>query len=435
MPNLAEIVQEVHDALDFNPGLDAYKDAIVRRVNRKYLEISDAAPWLFLQVKADMTVYATVTGSATSTVAVLSAEPREVDGVGTAFGSHYDGQTFVGPDGADYIIAYAALPAVMVLTTDYSTLPLTANASWSVRFDRYSLPADCNEVLGITSRDDDRGRLVFIDRRTEEKLFLDKDNTGDPWVGVQDDYLNLRAPVGAPVLGAQNRGTYAANDLLASTEYEYRYTWFTQGLEGPPSPVASVTTNASSGGSVDVYVDDTRYRLPSNSIVGDSGIRSYLYRRDVTNSGRWIRVADIAPGASPYSDEHLLPPSYDDRIAVPVFEEQGPREYIRMWTTAGSDLTVELRYLRRPKKLAADSQAPEWPVQYHHILIFHAIADTLRQHGATEEAKVWDARGERLLQRMRGRYLSKTDNLVRRGSFDRTFRSGRYSNLGTPSRS
>ena len=67
MSSLSDIVQRVHDQLDFNPGLQQYKDSVVRRINDHYLQISDNDHWLFMQTSTDLNLKAKVEGSATVT--------------------------------------------------------------------------------------------------------------------------------------------------------------------------------------------------------------------------------------------------------------------------------------------------------------------------------------------------------------------------------
>ena len=76
MPSLTELVQRVHDQLDFDPDLQQYKDSVVRRINHHYLEVCDNDHWLFLQKKTDVSLKKKVEGSATKTITIDSATPR-----------------------------------------------------------------------------------------------------------------------------------------------------------------------------------------------------------------------------------------------------------------------------------------------------------------------------------------------------------------------
>ena len=80
MPSLKELIQRVHDQLDFDPDLQQYKDSIVRRINHHYLEICDNDHWLFLQKTADISLKKTVEGSSSATIGITASEPSLVLG-------------------------------------------------------------------------------------------------------------------------------------------------------------------------------------------------------------------------------------------------------------------------------------------------------------------------------------------------------------------
>jgi len=80
--------------------------------------------------------------------------------------------------------------------------------------------------------------------------------------------------------------------------------------------------------------------------------------------------------------------------------------------------------LSRPKRLVADSDAPEWPVQYHHLLVYMALADICLQHGMNTQAQLYDRKSTELLDRMKQKYLSRTNRKYIRRGFDRVLFAG-----------
>tara|TARA_Y100000004_G_scaffold78964_1_gene88828 strand:+ start:894 stop:2951 length:2058 start_codon:yes stop_codon:yes gene_type:complete len=126
-----------------------------------------------------------------------------------------------------------------------------------------------------------------------------------------------------------------------------------------------------------------------------------------------------------------------DRIGDPerveTLDETGPRQYLRFWKTPDSDYKVEVRYHRRPRRLQADQDTPEWPPQYHHYLVYAALKDICMQHGMTNHSTMYERRAEEILQRMKNKYLSRTDRIHIRRGFDRSMREREV--FGVPSKS
>ena len=420
MSSLSELVQRVHDQLDFNPGLQQYKDSVVRRINTHYLSISDNDHWLFMQTSTDLNLKAKVEGSSSATVTIAAATPRLVTGSGTAFDSDMVGHLFVGADGVEYTIGHVESATEMYLTDDAPAH--TGVSNWSLKFDRYPLPIDCVEALGFIDRADDRGRLRFIDRRREELEFLDIDDSGEPFVVIEDDHLSSRPPFEAPLLVAV---TGPGGALKRNNEYEYCYTLLFEGRESPPSPVASITTTTTTARIRISGLEDTQYE--ASGVKQDSKKKKVLYRRDKTNNGRWYKIKDIESAVIVVTDGGTFPSYASDFDHLSYHQHAGPRQYVRFWYTSDQDRAIKVRYQIRPRRLQADSDAPMWPVQYHSLLVYATLEDVCMQHGATGQAQLWSRRKQDALKRMRNRYLSRTDRKFVRRGFDNRRASFRFS--------
>ena len=109
---------------------------------------------------------------------------------------------------------------------------------------------------------------------------------------------------------------------------------------------------------------------------------------------------------------------------VKVLDESGPRQTIKVYRPPSQDMDVEIRYLSRPKRLVADADTPEWPVRYHHLLVYMALADICLQHGMATQAQLYGRKSVELLDRMKQKYLSRTNRKYIRRGFDRTLFSG-----------
>ena len=420
--NLKELREEINSALDYNPALSAYKSQVDRVVNRHYMQCSGQYQWLFMQKKDEINVKATVSGSTNSTVTIAAANLRQVTNVGSASGvfiSEMEGQTFVAPDGTEATIV--RVQSTTVLFLDREVTAATTNTSWSIRFDRYALPRDCVEVLGVMSRDDDRGRLMFINMRKEEEHFLDKDITGDPIVVIEDESNEIQRPPEQTIkLTVKNSGS---NALEANVTYQYCYTIVSEGIESAPSLASEATTTTADKAIQLQNIEDLQWSSDGTTFL-ESGKRKYIYRRDKTNGTRWIRIAILDAATVDYLDSTILPSATSgtstyDYDSVEGLFDAGPRQFVRMWWTASSDLTLEIRYAQRPQRLSADYDVPIWPVQYHHFLVYKSLEDICMQHGMTTQSQLYGRRAEELLRRMKQKYLSRANRMLRRRGFDR----------------
>lgn len=435
MARLGDLVQRCYDQLDHNPTLRAYRDRVVHALVGHYQRVSAGDPWRFLQTETTLQTYATVSGSASATISIGigASNRRNVTGVGTAFGEHYEGHLFRGPDGNDYTIGNVENATSLYLSDPYdTTVAVTNSASWSIRFDRYATPADCEEVLGLTDRANDRGRLVYWDRRKEELDYLDRDTTGDPLIVIEDDWRRLRPPDSAPVVAGSTGG--GTSNLVGGNVYDYCYTFIYEGMESPPSPVATVTLGGANDQVSVSALEDTRWQDTVSFQNLTTRKRKALYRRDVTNNGRWLRVALLADSATTFTDNHLLPDIAEDFDHAIELEDQNPRGSIRLWYTPDTDSSLELRYLRRPRQLYSNADEPEWPPAYHEILVYLTMFDLFSQVGEIGQAQLWERRAEGRLKDMRSRYLVAPDRHHVRRPWTRTIMRSRFYNYGTPTR-
>ena len=420
--NLKELREEINSALDYNPSLAAYKSQVERVVNRHYLQCSSQYQWLFMQEKRDFNIKATVSGSATSQVTIASGNLRLVTlSAGTGvFVPEMEGQTFVAPDGTEVSIVRVASTTTLYLASAVTSAAGSAN--WSVRFDRYALPKDCVEVLGVMSRTDDRGRLMFVNMRKEEEQFLDIDQTGDPIVMIEEESNEFQRPPDQTIKLPVRSGP--TNSLKRNTTYQYCYTIVSEGIESAPSLVSEATTSGTDRSIRLEEIEDLRWSSDGVTF-NDSGKRKYVYRRDKTNGTRWILIAVLDAATTLYDDETILPNAatsgtntYDFDQVTNLFDA-GPRQFVRLWWTAQSDLELEIRYAQRPRRLSADYDVPAWPVQYHHYLVYKPLEDICLQHGMTTQGQLYGRRAEELLKRMKQKYLSRSNRMFRRRGFDK----------------
>jgi len=422
--NLNEIRQRIFDQMDFNPNLQQYRDSVVRRVNDHYLQICDSAHWLFLQKESTLQLRKEITGTATTRIKVAAGNLREVmDFEGNiGFTSEMEGQTLIDTStNVEYKILRVKTSSSMYIDGNY---PEGVVSTYKIRFDRQTLPADCIEVLGYVDRNSDRGRLFQIERKREEYAYLDKDNTGDPIAIVDDEAFEGLVPISNPTLAI----TATSGTLATNTIYEYKYTLYSEGREGPCSEPVSI--NSSIRTSINVTgIDNTGWYASTAASRTDSGIAKYLYRRDVTNDGPWLLIKILESTGVQYEDTKLFPDVIGYRKLVNFqyksitdyipFDESGARQHVRFWYTPSQDKEIHIRYHRRPKLLINDNDAPVFPKQYHIILVYATLEDMFLQMQATDQARIFRARKLEMLNQMRKRYLSRDETRKRFERFDR----------------
>ena len=71
--------------------------------------------------------------------------------------------------------------------------------------------------------------------------------------------------------------------------------------------------------------------------------------------------------------------------------------------------------MRRPNRLTGIEQAPEWPPQYHMILVWKAAAELLITSGQPQIARIYEDRADKMIDQMKKRYLNRTDRVTRFG--------------------
>ena len=458
--NVSEIRQRIFDQMDYNPDLQQYRDSVVRRINDQYERLCDMAHWLFLQKESTIQLRKAITGSSTVYLRVDALNTRRVVAITSntvysslsatgnigsnpstystlTFTGEMEGQTLIDEDSNEYTIVRVRDSNEMFIepkTTSnapalgWAKSTATDITSFTIRFDRVALPDDCIEVLGVVDRDDDRGRLPNIDRKRTEIAYLDRDTTGEPLISIDDESFIDQSPISAPTAV---EGTTATSTLVGGNTYEYMYTIQRDGRESPTSKVVQITLSSSGTEVVLSNLDDTRWF--DNANFYDSGILKLIYRRDVTNEGRWILVATRKSEETTYTDTLLMPTNaagvsfefeqntaykYSNHRDFIKYQDSGLRQYLRFWYTTEEDRVLHIRYHRRPRRLVSDTDAPEIPRQYHMILVYLTLEDVFLQLQEQNQATIFRMRGDDMIRQLRKRYLSRDDTRKRFSRWD-----------------
>ena len=427
---LKDLIAEVNGLIDHNPNINTHTNSIVRIINRHYEEIASESPWRFLNKRTKQTLYADITGSVDVTV---TSGSHIVTSSAYTFGTHMEGMTFKGPDDVEHRITNVdtgASPNALILMSPYEGTTATSS-SWSILFDVVRFPKDMVDFLGITVRDEFTSgakdtRLTYIDPRREEQFILDRTTSGDPIIVLEDqsDMLSLQE------LQLTANITSSVGTLETATNYEYCMTLESEGMESPPSAVVSVTTT-SGGQGVDLMWEN-----PPGTF--DIRSRKIIYRRNATKNTGFFKIGEVAPNsgtltfAVPSSDQTFRDTGLAAQNDAPLFE-QLPREWLSVYRRPDSDLTCEIRYHVRPHRLIGDTDVPQFPPQYHMILVYKTVAELYRQYGQAQVCELYERMAtERILQ-MKKKYLDRADRIYRRQPFNDMSRGFGYL-YGAPSK-
>ena len=274
---------------------------------------------------------------------------------------------------------------------------------------RIMIPGDCIEVLGVMSRDDDRGPLEMTDLATEHALMLNEDEYGDPVGYMVDPPQQIdRSPYAAPVV-TEVAGTSA---FTVGQVYRYFYAYWTGGRYSGRSAIASVTctvaTNAHSIGGLEAWAGTAR------------GTERHLFRAEgLDGPFRYVtyyRYTDVFP--------KTLTSSYvpdEDRPWV----DPSPYQYLRLWPNPARDevdctgavgvvnysptfTEYELRYRYRPPRLQHDLDVPHLPIEFHDVLVFRTVERMAMQRDDKVMAAYAERAGREKLSLMKRRYLTTT---------------------------
>jgi len=481
--NLKEIREEINAALDYNPDLQQYKDMTSRIVNRHYQQVSSQYHWLFMQKRFELTLRADIDGSSTDTMTFSNSRKGDLPtGAGTSavklLPVDVEGAFFV-VNNREYEITRRPDERSIVINESLNG----TFTDWKIKFKRYALPRECVEVLGLVDRGitmtetlsytdaafpndpytstqtttaPDRGRFTFLDARKEEFLYLDRDDTGDPFVSIEEMHADVFPPDLAIVLDPMDSSGSSSNLALGDT-YQYCYTYLYAGRESAPSPVSEITLSTTGHLHIALngFINTSAKRVSGSD--KDTGRLKKIYRRlDSLGSSRlgrsrtlglgvWRHIATISESVTSYTDEGeelttntvlgTTSPVDIDGVLYDLnqLNEIGPRQYIRLWYTPASDYKIEGRYLMRPFRLVNEADTPNWPVQYHHLLVFLALRDICMQHGMLSHSQIYEGRASIILNQMKAKYLSRSDRMYVRRGFDRAFTD--KERWGVPSKS
>lgn len=394
--NLLQIREHIQNELQRAPETQDWKNDVANVVNAKYLARMTAKRWPFRVVEASLRLRADETG-VTFKVASSTGYPlelRTVAGVhavryhdldallfrsgdeddsyrrfgriagGRAWTAYwrqvmrnYDGHNIEGWPDPDLsttknVQAYLEAPPA----TGYLDVTYTDGV---LRHDRYQLPFDCAEIIGIVSREDSRGEIPLVNRTRERQLMLnDRDPAGSPEAYLLDDPVDAGPAPRKTMVAAVTNGGFG----LAAGTYRYFYVFGGKGAMTGPSPIVEATTTGGAS------------KIDFTILEGEPENRywrtKFVFRED-NGDGVFRYLTSVQPGDTTFTDNgtNFTPDEtfvWDDRMAA-------PRKTVRFWPRPASDQWVHVQYLTAPRRLQNDQDTPQMPDEYHMLLVHDAV--------------------------------------------------------------
>tara|TARA_R110000824_G_scaffold59858_5_gene160424 strand:- start:6431 stop:7822 length:1392 start_codon:yes stop_codon:yes gene_type:complete len=442
--NLGQIRQEIADALSFDPTSSSYDESVIRRVNHVYRQLCSSDPWDFLQKTVDYKVFPDLLGTEVGydlvwTAGNFKAELTSPVGYGGAL--FMEGATATDSDSVNHDVGVISVEAGNTFLRTTAVAASTATVPAVVSFDRWRLPADCVDVLGMVNREEQYGPLRGVSEWEENRYPLYSDQRGTPLVfvlegqraqeyrGSSDRTGNVSAQFGwefgqnqfsrPPDIGRLQASPAAGGDLTQSS-YEYMLTWVSGGVETGPSQTFVGTTSAGNN-SVQITNLPVIGALPG---VADYGANKKLYRRrspTVNNEpgGAWYRLNNGGDGAASdslglYSDATTTTDGMIEHLLIERYYEPLPVHYFRLYPKPDRELQLSLRYHYLPPLLEEDRDIPHIPQEFHSLLVHLVVEQIAAQTEGNTLANHHAKMSAALIERMRRRYLTSRSTNSRR---------------------
>ena len=443
--NLKQMRENIFARMNYKPNAANYKEMIRIFLNEQYLELCSSVNWLFLHKRIDLQIRKKVEGivGGSKFINVVTANKRQLSCVGFVPTIEMEGQVLTDTlNNVEYTI----------ISIDTTTIYINKNwggvtgsnlTTFSISFTRFALPEDCVEPETFSSDTDNWGPIPFISQASEDWFYLNKDETGNPLVVIDDEWIIDPPPIQTMTVTSGTSGSVPTG-FTYSQKLEYCYTIYREGRESPPSVAIEYTTPASGNYKIDLAnLDNTGYYLlASSGSKIDSGMRKIIYRRDITNNGKWTLIATVSSLGVSFTDTVFSPKAaftyrnssfrFSNTTDEIQFDESTSRQYVRFWYIPDTDKTINLRYIYRPKEIVSDTDVPIFGKQYHKILVDLTCQDIFLKNQNTEMFRYHELRAKKTFDAMIRRYLKRDGQDIRFGSWSKT--PVRFNRIyGTPS--
>lgn len=414
--NVRTLLDRIGIKLDNSPQDRNTREARLDVVNQKLYELYDDKDYNFGQVEVDLKVWQERDYSLTNATATFVAGQHLVT-FSTSLGDfldegYADGLTIT--DGTNtYVVGACVSTTQLYITT--AAVSDVVSTTWKIYTDKVLLPQDCLRPLGYIDRENGRGRLVAWDRRREELYLSTLTGQGDVWWLVEGDYPTDRPP-DSSLAGSNAAG---AGTLPANSIYQYCYVFYYEGRYSPPSIVVEVQTGTTAANTITLTGFENTQDGGNNT-----GKTKYLFRRTVSQgftngnasianrNGRWLFMATVPEATTTYVDNGSVTPSAYDGTAL---HYEGMYHQVRPKQNPGSDATLRVRYMMKPKRLVSDADVPAGPATLGDYLVISSAVEIAGTNNERAKSQDWAGQAARLLARINDNYIRVPDLPTQRG--------------------
>jgi len=436
--NVRQIRERIERELVHAPDVAPHRNEILDRVNDALQQLVSAHRWPFryrfreMRLKAEVSLTAAqfTTNAGGNTYAVSFSVPASWDEADELLLAGHLWEFSSPSTGAvtPFVIERASVAAgsfVLILDPRYAGhASLVGDETAKIKFLRYVLPRDCEDVFSLTFRDASDKVVRELTLRQEDGLLLNSDDSPAlPDVLLRDPNRSSAYPVSSgqdyphdfasPPQLAPTLAQAAGGALVVGAVYEYRYAWQYAGLTSPSSPVASTTVLAGSG-----TINLSGLEVLDSSSLGRTRL---IYRRK--DEGPWYQIGEIlSPTVATFADAGTFTTAVNPTALIREREylSGGSPWFVRTWPLTDADRAPQLRYLARVPRVDNDGDVPEFPEEFHMALVHMVVmamapsADAGRLAAAHERMLHNDEFG--VVTLMRRRYLGTSASRHQRRS-------------------
>ena len=423
--NLSQMLSMAGSILDYSPDVPTYRAELRRFINEAYRELFSNDVWLFAQREEHITIFPDVTvsalGTGTSGTTVKIQDPS-----GSGLFRPYMTGAIVEITAGSAPLANLPVEVQVRAFLDSNNLLLEdkdgrdldpvqfsgatgITATIKQRF--IDLPVDCIDVLSVTLRFPSQERQPFynLTRWEDECWMLNMDLIARPTNFILAEDVSVVAPVKQPT--CNNIGA-VANTVPVAGDYDVVYVHSVGNRQSAPSPNSTLTTfTATQGMSIS--------GMQNNGVNDSSGLRKKVYIR-TPDSDAFYEVTDAPVQESVTTlgapNGLGIPASYQlSKNRLP--ENDGIYKRIRMYPRQDERMSITVRYLGRPMRLLDDGDVPNFPPEYHQILVFRCCEQLFVKHGNAPLSDLYRQRAEKVLTKMQKRYKTTRSQMLVKGDF------------------
>lgn len=473
--NLKELRNKIKNITDYNPEIQSYLDDLDELINDAYQTIFLSKRWTYAQATRFINIYPDLTSTSQTGVARTVAVADGVRQI--TFSSavpeflederHWEGQIFE-LQGREYKILKIADNGLSLRVEEpLRCITNQTETDWKVKHRWYSMPEDCYDIAYLGHRDAPIpanvpvwGKASGLAPRRDEELDLRVDYTSE----FAEAYVNC-SPWNIPEatkLGALVSYVATIPNGLPAGYYEFCWAFQKYGRVGSLSEPLVVDASSPEQGTspsiqldfltwddrvvsakayatTDVYPNNfegfkkvlfynenfdrstgERRGLPKwrqvqdRTAVADRDEWLPLIRTDEQGSATITLLRQIDTGAPPYAEwdgQHLVVRPYPR-----------PQGFEKEYASAG-DLyfnrfrQFELRYQRKPLRLANITDSPQMPYEFHSLIVYRCLHEIFVKGGNMGLAGMYDKKYQDGLRELEKRYVDRTDTFWQKGQF------------------